>query len=279
MRHIHRLMTVSVAGLAVLLAACAPDAPPTTGEEHAATATHVHGVVVDPSGEGFLLGTHEGVYGVAADGELYAPEGNVAFDAMGFARVGTSLFASGHPGRNTPAEWGDPNLGIIRSDDAAGSWQSIAFAGKRDFHALTGTLDGTMFGATTDNAALLMSTDLGTAWTQTGAQIRAFALTTDAASRLVALTPDGVMISDDHGATFSLWEAAPLLVVVASSPDGNRLAGIDSSERIWTSVAGETTWQQVGTAHGAADAVAVTDSGALLVVDDSGVTLLPEPSS
>ena len=128
-------------------------------------------------------------------------------------------------------------------------------------------------------AALLMSTDLGTTWTQTGAQIRAFALTTDAARRLVALTPDGVMISDDHGATFSLWEAAPLLVVVASSPDGNRLAGIDSSERIWTSVAGETTWQQVGTAHGAADAVAVTDSGALLVVDDSGVTLLPEPSS
>jgi hypothetical protein len=279
MRRIHRVLAVSVAGLAVVLSACSPGEPPTTGEEHAATVSHVHGAVVDPSGEGFLLGTHEGVFRVTADGEVSRREGSVVFDAMGFARVGTSLFASGHPGRNTPAEWGAPHLGIVRSDDAAGSWQSIAFAGTRDFHALTGTPDGTMFGATTDTAALLMSADLGVTWTETGAQLRAFALTADSSGRLVALTPDGVMVSDDDGATFSPWEGAPLLVVAGSSPDGSHLAGIDSSERIWISSAADTTWGQVGTAHGAAHAITVTNSGALLIVDDSGVTLLPAPSS
>ena len=136
-----------------------------------------------------------------------------------------------------------------------------------------------MFGATTDTAALLMSADLGVTWTETGAQLRAFALTADSSGRLVALTPDGVVVSDDDGATFSPWEGAPLLVVAGSSPDGNHLAGIDSSEQIWISSAGDTTWEQVGTAHGAAHAITVTDSGALLIVDDSGVTLLPAPSS
>ena len=62
-------------------------------------------------------------------------------------------------------------------------------------------------------------------------------------------------------------------------PDGNHLAGIDSSERIWISSAGATIWEQVGIAHGAAHAITVTDSGALLIVADSGVTLLPAPSS
>ena len=63
------------------------------------------------------------------------------------------------------------------------------------------------------------------------------------------------------------------------APRGNHLAGIDSSERIWISSAGATIWEQVGIAHGAAHAITVTDSGALLIVDDSGVTLLPAPSS
>ena len=54
---------------------------------------------------------------------------------------------------------------------------------------------------------------------------------------------------------------------------------VDSSERIWISSATDTTWEQVGTAHGTPHAITVTDTGALLIVDDSGVTLLPSPSS
>ena len=85
--------------------------------------SHVHGAVVGPSGEGFLLGTHEGVYGVTADGEVSGREGTVVFDAMGFARVGTSLFASGHPLPNgaTPT-WGSSEATTL---PAAGS-QSLS---------------------------------------------------------------------------------------------------------------------------------------------------------
>ncbi len=277
MRHNHRLLSVSVIGAALVLSACTSIEPPTTGEDHVAPVSHVHAAIVDPSGQGFLLGTHEGVYGVTAAGEVSGRVGDVIFDAMGFTRVGSSLLASGHPGSHTPADWGSPHLGIIRSDDAAVNWESVAYAGTRDFHALTGTSDGTLFGATTDSAALITSTDLGTTWAETGAQIQAFGLTADASGRLLALTPDGVMVSIDQGANFSPLEGAPLLVVAASSPDGQRLAAIDSSERIWISTSDGTTWEQVGTAHGAAQAITVTDAGELLVVDDSGVTLISDP--
>ncbi|WP_438354465.1 WD40/YVTN/BNR-like repeat-containing protein [Microbacterium sp. CJ88] len=269
-----RAMTGVVALLILTLTACAAPEPPSTGADHATNPTdHVHAIVTDPGGDGFLIGTHQGIYTATGDGTLGSRVG-AGFDAMGLTVVGTELIASGHPGPSTPTEWGSPNLGIIRSSDNAQTWDPVAFTGEKDFHALTAAPDGSIYALATDSIDLQRSVDGGTSWAPTGASLMASALTVDATGRLVATTPDGLRTSTDDGATFSPWPDAPLLYVLAASPDQQRLVGVDTKERIWVTTAGASGWVEAGTAHGAAQAATITNSGNLFIADDSGLTYL-----
>ena len=273
---IHLRATASlVALLALSLTGCAAPVPPSTGTDHADVMPHVHAIVPAPGGDGFLLGTHDGLYTATADGQLGTRVGRDDLDAMGLTAVGGELIASGHPGARTPTELGEGNLGIIRSPDGGVTWDPVAFTGEKDFHALAAGPDGTLYGQATDNNVLLTSTDLGATWTPTGAGLLAFGLAVDATGRIVASTQQGPQVSTDGGRSFVPLPDAPTLYPIASSPDNQRLIGVDNDGTIWISTAGATQWVNVGTVHRSAQAITVTDTGDILVVDDSGLTLLP----
>ena len=131
-----RATAVLVALLTLSLTGCTAGAPPSTGTDHATVLPHVHAIVPAPDGDGFLLGTHDGVYTATSAGQLGTRVGRDNLDAMGLTAVGSDLIASGHPGTLTPTELGDQNLGIIRSRDGGDTWDPVAFTGEKDFHAL-----------------------------------------------------------------------------------------------------------------------------------------------
>lgn len=59
------LFLLALIGAAVLALAGCTATPPLTGEAHPELPlTHVHGIVEDPASDGFLLGTHEGIFTV-----------------------------------------------------------------------------------------------------------------------------------------------------------------------------------------------------------------------
>ncbi|MEX8059286.1 WD40/YVTN/BNR-like repeat-containing protein [Microbacterium sp. 16-032] len=271
-----RATTSLVALSALTLSGCAVAATPSTGTEHADGVAHVHAIVPAPDGDGFLLGAHEGIFSATATGELGPRIGGHDFDAMGLTALGGDLIASGHPGRNTPAELGVGNLGVIRSQDGGETWEPVAFTGEKDFHVLTAGPDGALYGQDAGDGAMLISTDKGVSWSPTGSTLLTFGLQVDATGRIIALTPDGPQISIDRGKTFTPLTDAPALFVIAASPDRQRLVGVDNNDTIWT-VIGTGSWQDVGTVHGPAQAITITDEGDVLVVDASGLSLLPSP--
>ncbi|MFB7891756.1 F510_1955 family glycosylhydrolase [Microbacterium sp. NPDC056044] len=282
LRHHHARRSILAAGaLAALIfiAGCAAQTP-STGDDHtASTIEHAHNVVADPSGSGFLIGTHDGIYTATDDGKLGPRVDGPRFDAMGLTAVGDILLASGHPGRTTPPGLGDPHLGIIRSTDTGRSWTPVAFTGEKDFHVLATAPDGTVYGVPTDSSDVLVSTDEGDTWTPTGGSIPAFNLVADATGRVIASTPDGLQVSTDGAASFGPWADTPLIALLGVSPDHQRIVGVASGGKIWTTTAGAPSWSEAGTVHGQAQAIAITNTGDLLVVDDSGLTLLPSPPS
>ncbi len=264
---------LTVALTTVLLTGCATAAEPTTGRDHAATVDHVHAIVPDPTGDGFLLGTHNGIYTATREGDLGSRIETTDFDAMGLAAVGDVLLASGHPGQRTPAELGTPHLGIIRSDDSARTWSAVSFTGEKDFHVLAADAHGSVFGIASDSIELLRSDDLGVTWSPVG-EILAFSLVVDASGRLIAATPDGLQLSDDGGATFEALHDAPPIFLLAASPDGSRLVGVGGGGQSWTAADVDAEWAAVGAAHGSAQAITITDDGDIMIFDDSGLTAL-----
>ena len=256
------------------LAGCTAPAEPTTGHDHATTIDHAHAIVPDPTGDGFLLGTHDGIYTATLDAEIGERVNNTDFDAMGLTAIGNALIASGHPGRTTAPELGSPNLGIIRSDDSAQSWTPVSFTGEKDFHVLTAGPDETLYGIASDSIELLRSDDIGQTWSPAG-EVVAVSLVIDATGRLIAATPDGLQVSADDGATFTTLNEAPPLYLLAASPDSKRLVGVGSGGQIWTRAASTAEWVPAGTPHGSAQAITVTNDGDILVFDDSGLSVLP----
>lgn len=266
-------VTVIAAG-ALTLAGCTAPEPEAASPQPPAT-THVHGIVPNPDGDGFLIGTHEGIYTATEAGQLGDPVAGPVFDAMGLTSIDGTLIASGHPGPDTPPELGSPHLGIIRSTDTAQSWEPVAFTGEKDFHVLAAGPSGNLYGITTDNPDILTSTDQGKTWSPTGSALPAFNLTVDANERLIASTPDGLQVSVDGGATFTSWDNAPLIALLNTSPDRQRIVGIGGGNTLWASQAGSQEWEQVGVAPATRQAVAITNTGDILIAGEDGLTALP----
>ncbi|GAA2887415.1 F510_1955 family glycosylhydrolase [Microbacterium esteraromaticum] len=227
---------------------------------------HVHGIAEDPRGDDLLVATHDGVFIVTLDGNVTGPVGGHDFDAMGFIVTGNTLFASGHPGQNTPAELGAPNLGIIRSDDHGLTWTPIALNGTTDFHVLTAAPDGTLYGVASSQVNVLSSTDDGKQWT-TRAPIAAADLAATS-SGLYAAAEQGLLVSTDGGDSFTPVPSAPLLYAIDARPDG-RLVGAGTDGGLWAQEP-SGTWQRLGSLQGAAQALSATEDR-ILLVDDRGI--------
>lgn len=227
---------------------------------------HIHGIAEDPRGDDLLVATHNGIFTVTPDGNVSGPVGGHDFDAMGFTVTGDTLFASGHPGEQTPAELGSPNLGIIRSDDYGLNWSPIALNGTTDFHVLTASPDGTLYGIASSQIDLLSSTDNGTNWTTHAPLAAADLAATE--SGLYAATEEGLLVSTDGGDTFTPVPESPLLYTLVARTDGT-LVGAGTDGVLWAQDQ-NGTWQQLGPLDGAVQALSTIDDR-IILVDDRGI--------
>lgn len=228
---------------------------------------HIHGVVSDPRGAGYLVATHGGIFTLTPEGALGGPIGGHDFDAMGFTVHDDILFASGHPGTQTPPELGTPNLGIIRSDDFGESWSPIALTGTTDFHTLTAAPDGTLYGIASDGVDVLISANEGKTWS-TGATLSAADLAaTDAG--IYAATEEGLLLSTDNASTFAPVPGAPLLYMLEADQDGT-LAGVGTDGALW-SQGEDAEWTRLEALEGAAQAFTALGDDRFILVDDRGI--------
>lgn len=259
------LAVASVTVLALLAAGCT--ATPDVGQDtEPPRIDHAHGIAADPRGDDLFVATHNGIFIVTPTGEVSGPIGGYDFDSMGFTVADKTLFASGHPGPETPTELGARNLGIIRSDDFGESWSPVAFTSTEDFHVLTAGPDGTLYGIGS-SAILLISTDDGIEWTRGGPLAAAdIAATNDG---IYAAVEEGLQISTDQGATFTLVDGAPVLYSIDARQDGTLIgAGIDGG--LWSQT-NDGTWERLDSLVGSVQALAVISDDRIVLVDDRGI--------
>ena len=277
--HVHTktLAAGAAASALLMLAGCAdtPTSPP-AGDGRTGVPSHVHAVVDAPDTDQLLLGTHEGIYEVTDTGEWGGRVSTDSFDAMGLTATSQTLIASGHPGPGSPAEWGAPNLGVMRSTDAGVSWESVVFGGEKDFHALAAGADDTVYAIATDVSDVIRSDDAGLTWEPTGADLVAASLAVDGRGRVIAATEEGVQISTDGGASFAAWPEAPLLYTLGAAADRTQVVGVGTDGQIWVTGAGAASWEPAGRVDGRVQAVGMDAAGRIVIVDEtSGITILP----
>lgn len=260
------ITTLTAAAAALLLAGCTSPTTPAPASPALEDLGHVHGIV--DAGDGtVLLGTHTGLYTLTEDGTVAGPVGGHDFDAMGLTRAGDVFYASGHPGPTTPPELGAPNLGVLRSTDAGQSWEPVAFTGQEDFHVLTASGAGAIYGIGSSSSTVRTSPDGGATWID-GAELPAADLAVAADATLYAATQQGVQESRDAGATFTAVPDAPLLYLLEADPGGG-VVGVDTEGSLWRLVGDR--WTRLGTVTGTVQALGVTADGAIVLLDDRGI--------
>ena len=278
-----RRSSVAVGVLAALaLSACSTDQPATTASARAGTdpgVEHIHGLGVDPADGVLYAASHYGLFRVPAQGTA-TRVAERRQDTMGFTVVGPNTFlGSGHPDhdqdRGLPAQ-----LGLIRSTDAANSWQVVSLGGETDFHALHAA-HGSVFGWDAGTGRLMVSGDDGRTWdTRSRLALRDFAISPADPNILLATTQQGLVRSTDGARTWQAVPGAPLIAVLAwvepaallgITPDGTVQHSPDSG-RTWTArgnAGGQPEAVTIDTRQGTSTLfVAVSDRGIVASTDD-----------
>lgn len=223
---------------------------------------HVHGVVVD--GNGLLFGTHDGVHRVDPHTGESEPVGSSRDDFMGFAgEADATLVASGHPGPGSTL----PNpVGLLTSDDAGRTWQSVSLLGQVDFHGLA--IRGNEIVGWDTRGPLQWSADAGVSW-QSGPLVTPTSVTWFK-DRVWLGTPDRGLLVWEPGSD-SVEETGVAGILASSSPSGNFLWRLDGDGSIHRSDDG-TQWREVGRVS-RVEALAATDDEAYAVTGTSIETL------
>lgn len=230
---------------------------------------HVHGLGVDPADGVLYAATHFGLFALPEDGDAKRIADRYQ-DTMGFTVVGPNTFlGSGHP---DPAKDPGlpPRLGLIRSTDAAETWQTVSLTGEVDFHALH-SAHGKVYGWDSGTGRLMVSTDDGQTWeTRSTLGLRDFVVSPADPDVLLATTEQGLARSTDGGRTFTAWPDAPVLAVLAwQRPDV--LYGVDPAGQVHTSADGGRTWGERGELGGEPEALAAHDGQLYAAATGRGV--------
>jgi hypothetical protein len=200
---------------------------------------HLHGLGVDPADGTLYAAGHFGVFRLTPDGAVRIADRYQ--DTMGFAVTGPRTFlASGHPSPADPAAT-SPHLGLIRSTDAGQTWTTVSAAGQADFHSLQ-QAGPILYGLDSQTSQVWASKDAGATW-ERRAKIPAGDLAAHPGTpqEVWATSRDGLLHSTDSGATFQPVPGAPALAAVeqpapgqliALTPDGKILTGGDGTS--WT---------------------------------------------
>ena len=230
---------------------------------------HVHGLGVDPADGVLYAATHFGLFALPEDGKAQRIAGRFQ-DTMGFTVVGPNTFlGSGHPDAQKDPQL-PPRLGLIRSTDAARTWQTVSLTGQVDFHALK-SAHGNVYGWDSGTGRLLVSVDDGRTWeTRSTLGLRDFAVSPTDPEVLLATTRQGLARSEDGGRTFSAVPGAPVLAVLAWN-QADELYGVDPSGVVHASADGGRSWQARGSLGSAPEALAAHGRDVYAAATDRGV--------
>src|SRR3546814_3951377 len=106
---------------------------------------------------------------------------------MGFVVIEDDRFlASGHPDLREDAP---SSLGLVLSDDAARSWQSVSLRGDADLHAIV-LAHGKVYAADVTSSRILVSEDEGRRWERRGSA--------DVATLVVDPTDQDALVAAAH---------------------------------------------------------------------------------
>jgi hypothetical protein len=271
-------------GLGIRFATTGATGPPdATAQEGTEEVGHLHAVARNPRGGGLYLATHTGVFRL--DGGRPVRIADRYQDTMSFVAVGPDEFlASGHPDLRDAAP---ARLGLIRSDDAANSWDSVSLRGTADLHAIV-VAHGALYVADATSGALLVSQDGGRTW-ETQGKVDLAVLTVDPrdAANLLGVDHDGrVVESRDGGETWrsTVAPATTFTSIVWDEETGVVAAGADGS--VWARSL-DGGWVGIGDLHGSSPVLALDGDGILAAADegrilrstDGGSTWQPEETS
>jgi photosystem II stability/assembly factor-like uncharacterized protein len=186
---------------------------------------------------------------------------------MGFTIAGANhYYASGHPG--VVLDLPQP-MGLIESTDGGKSWKVLSRGGESDFHALAKAGD-TVVGF---DGQLRRTTD-GRSWSRASIPAAPRALASDPkGTRILATTERGLMMSTDHGATWSEVKGAPLMLLTAWADDQTAV-GIAPDGSVAISRDAAKTWRTTGKTGPAPQAMSASTTAAgleILVVTDERV--------
>lgn len=230
---------------------------------------HVHGLGVDPADGVLYAATHFGLFALPEEGKATRIADRFQ-DTMGFTVVGPNTFlGSGHPDFQKDPEL-PPRLGLIRSKDAAKTWESVSLSGEVDFHALH-SAHGSVYGWDAGSSRLMRSADGGKTWdTRSNLGLRDFVVSAADSEVLLATTEKGLVRSGDGGRTFTAVPEAPVLAVLAWQ-QSDEVYGVDPSGIAYASVDGGRRWEERGTVGGEPEALAANDGDLYAAATGRGV--------
>lgn len=230
---------LTAALLALALAACGGEDD--SGPSGSAAGGHVHGLGIDPSDGALFVATHNGLFRSEAGSEAAERVGASEQDTMGFSITGPEEFlGSGHPG---PGQDDPPNLGLIRSDDAGQSWETISLAGEADFHILRSQGER-VYGFNGLSTQLMVSEDGGESWQsrQPPGDLIDLAIDPGDPDRVLASTARGLALSENGADS---WEPVAAEIGLLAWPSSERLYLIDGAGAVSAGEPGEEL-RQVG---------------------------------
>lgn len=236
---------------------------------------HLHGIGLNPGDGQLYVAAHTGVLTAGPAGGLVRV-GDRFQDTMGFTVVGPDTFlGSGHPDLREDAP---SSLGLIRSDDAAETWEPVSLYGEADLHAIVAAHDR-IYAADATAGRLIVSTDQGRSWDPRGnVELAAFAV--DPFDPDVILGSDyagGLQRSEDGGLTWQPVDG-PNVTTLAWDGEAGLIAAASEGD-VYASENG-VRWQDVGDLDGTGPVItivdgiawAATDGARILSSDDGGAT-------
>lgn len=272
----------ALVGSALAVAGCGDDA----GESETASTSqdpglvHIHGLGVNPSDQSLFVATHTGLFR-APEGEQTAERIAGRYqDTMGFTVVGPDRFlGSGHPDarENLP-----PFLGLIRSDDAGETWDSVSLLGQADFHVLEASGD-LVYGYGSDfdtrEQQLLVSADGGRSWSQrplpeqtsnqlTEESLLSIAVNPKNPSSILASGQTALWRSADQGRHWTRASGDPGLL---ATTQGNELFRVSPGGKVSTSSDAGRTWADAGSLGGPVAAFEASGETLLAALHDGTV--------
>jgi hypothetical protein len=225
-----------------LLACGSDDEQSDTAASFAETASHIHGLGVDPADQSLFIATHSGLYRSAPEASTAEQVGESNQDTMGFSVAGPGhFFGSGHPG---PGEDGPPNLGLIESVDGGQSWQEVSLGGQADFHVLRYAGER-IYGFNGLTGLLMVSANGGETWEYHEPPTGLLDVAVDPADpdHVIGVSDLGLIESRDGGKS---WERQSEAIGYLAWPDRKRLYLFDGDAGVSVSRDDGERFRQVG---------------------------------